>query len=94
MGDEETEDYCDFKIKGNWFDQSCTIYGTDGFTSIPGNPDIAKMIMMNPKHLSIGQEKFGVLIYPEVDHAFIVALVLIMKLTRDIDLRKHCSHGW
>ncbi|KAK1437163.1 hypothetical protein QVD17_02949 [Tagetes erecta] len=51
----------DFKVKGGWFDQSCTIYARDGTTII------AKM------------ENNVVTVYPNVDQAFIVALIVIMK---------------
>ncbi|KAH7514716.1 hypothetical protein FEM48_Zijuj11G0120100 [Ziziphus jujuba var. spinosa] len=67
------EDVFDFKIKGSWFERSCIIYGPDGKTIIA---------QMHKHHtaqsLLLGKDTFGVTVYPHVDYAFIVALVVIL----------------
>lgn len=44
--------------------------------------------MQMHRKLTIGSEKFTLMVYPNVDQAFVVALVLIMKLTRDINAKR------
>ncbi|MFS7900356.1 putative tubby-like protein [Helianthus anomalus] len=34
LGYNDKENVCDFKVKGSWFDRSCTIYAGDGATII------------------------------------------------------------
>ncbi|KAF3447999.1 hypothetical protein FNV43_RR08707 [Rhamnella rubrinervis] len=67
------EDVFDFKIKGSWFERSCTIYAADGTTIIA---------QMHKKHsaqsILLGKDTFGVTVYPHVDYAFVVALVVIL----------------
>ena len=67
------EDVFDFKIKGSWFERSCTIYAADGTTIIA---------QMHKKYsaqsILLGKDTFGVTVYPHVDYAFIVALVVIL----------------
>ncbi|KAJ0681312.1 putative tubby-like protein [Helianthus annuus] len=58
---------CDFQIKGCWSDRNCTIYMGDSSTTI-----IAQM------HVGQSPEKFMVTIYPDVDYAFVVALIAIV----------------
>nr|XP_043636423.1 protein LURP-one-related 15-like [Erigeron canadensis] len=64
---------CDFKVKGSWFDRSCTIYAGDGRTIVA---------QMHKKHtvqsIALGKDTFAVTVYPNVDYAFIVALVVIL----------------
>ncbi|KAL9991741.1 putative tubby-like protein [Helianthus debilis subsp. tardiflorus] len=38
------------------------------------------------KKLTLGNEKYALTVYPNVDQAFVVTLVLIMRLTREIDM--------
>ncbi|KAL8224739.1 hypothetical protein R6Q57_017296 [Mikania cordata] len=69
----ENENACDFKVKGSSFDRSCTIYAGDGTTIIA---------QMHKKHtiesVALGKDTFSVTVYPNVDYAFIVALVVIL----------------
>ncbi|PWA92989.1 hypothetical protein CTI12_AA075940 [Artemisia annua] len=73
LGCNENESVCDYKVKGSWFDRSCTIYAGES-THI-----IAKM---HKKHtvqsIALGKDTFAVTVYPNVDYAFIVALVVIL----------------
>lgn len=67
------EDVPDFKVKGSWFERSCTIYLGNSSTIIA---------QMHKKHsvqsLVLGKDTFAVTVYPHVDYAFIVALVVIL----------------
>ncbi|KAG8377098.1 hypothetical protein BUALT_Bualt09G0133200 [Buddleja alternifolia] len=66
------QDVSDFRIEGSWFERSCVIYA--------GNNIIAQM---HRKHTAssilLGKDKFGVTVYPNVDYAFIVALIVILE---------------
>ncbi|KAL1545427.1 protein LURP-one-related 15-like [Salvia divinorum] len=74
MAANSKEDRCDFRIEGSWFERSCAIYAGDT------NNVIAQM---HKKHsaqsILLGKDTFCVTIYPNVDHAFIVALVVILE---------------
>ncbi|KAD6120311.1 hypothetical protein R6Q59_026343 [Mikania micrantha] len=73
LAGNENEKVCDFKVKGSWFDRSCTIYAGDGTTIIA---------QMHKKHtiesIALGKDTFSVTVHPNVDYAFIVALVVIL----------------
>ncbi|KAI3674785.1 hypothetical protein L2E82_51900 [Cichorium intybus] len=73
LGYNEKESACDFKVKGSWFDRSCTIYAGDTNTIVA---------QMHKKHtvqsIALGKDTFSVTVYPNVDYAFIVALVVIL----------------
>ncbi|KAJ0691532.1 putative tubby-like protein [Helianthus annuus] len=75
MGNDKNENFCHFKVKGDLFGESCTIYARDGNI-------IAKM----HKKLTLGNEKYALTVYPNVDQAFVVTLVLLMRLIREIDM--------
>ncbi|RDX86584.1 Protein LURP-one-related 15, partial [Mucuna pruriens] len=67
------EDVCDFKVKGSWFERSCVIYAGESNTIVA---------QMHKKHtvqsILIGKDHFMVTVYPNIDHAFIVALIVIL----------------
>ncbi|KAL6520871.1 hypothetical protein OROGR_017440 [Orobanche gracilis] len=68
------EDVCDFRIEGSWFERSCVIYAGNS------NNIIAQMHRIDSaKSILLGKDSFGVTVYPNVDYAFIVALVLILE---------------
>nr|GEU93491.1 hypothetical protein [Tanacetum cinerariifolium] len=73
LGYNEKESVCDYKVKGSWFDRSCTIYAGES-THI--------VAQMHKKHtvqsIALGKDTFAVTVYPNVDYAFIVALVVIL----------------
>ncbi|KAJ4841476.1 hypothetical protein Tsubulata_015701 [Turnera subulata] len=69
----------DFKIKGSWMERSCTITLGDS------NIIIAQM---HKKHnlttvLFDNADSFAVTVYPNVDYAFIVALVVLLDEIND-----------
>ncbi|KAH6777946.1 LURP-one-like protein [Perilla frutescens var. frutescens] len=74
MAANTKENLCDFRIEGSWFERSCVIYVGDT------NNIIAQM---HRKHsaqsILLGKDTFWVTVYPNVDHAFIVALVVILE---------------
>ncbi|XP_042414591.1 protein LURP-one-related 15-like [Zingiber officinale] len=73
MASNPNEDECDFKIKGSYFERSCTV--------CLGNSDsiIAQMNRKyTVKNVILGKDTFGVTVYPNVDYAFIASLVVIL----------------
>ncbi|KAK4834249.1 hypothetical protein QYF36_019611 [Acer negundo] len=62
----------DFKVKGSWSEQSCTVYAGES------NAIVAQMYKKHGiRSILIGKDKFMVTVYPNVDYAFIVALIVI-----------------
>ncbi|CAM8897613.1 unnamed protein product [Rhodiola kirilowii] len=74
LASNTSESVCDFKIKGSWFERSCTIYA--------GNSNII-IAQMHKKHsvqsIVLGKDTFAVTVYPNVDYAFIVALIVALQ---------------
>ncbi|KAF8397163.1 hypothetical protein HHK36_016070 [Tetracentron sinense] len=73
LANNKNEDACDFKIKGSWLERSCVIYAGNSSTIIA---------QMHKKHsvqsVVLGKDTFSVTVYPNIDYAFIVALVVIL----------------
>ncbi|XP_050235183.1 protein LURP-one-related 15-like [Mercurialis annua] len=73
LASNTSENVPDFKIKGSWFERSCTIYLGQSNTIIA---------QMHRKHnistIMFDADNFGVTVYPNVDYAFVVALVVIL----------------
>ncbi|CAJ1809866.1 unnamed protein product [Sphenostylis stenocarpa] len=73
LANNTKEDICDFKVKGSWLERSCTVYAGES------NNIVAQM---HKKHtvqsILIGKDNFMVTVYPNVDYAFIVALIVIL----------------
>ncbi|KDO37951.1 hypothetical protein CISIN_1g039929mg, partial [Citrus sinensis] len=73
LANNTKEDVCDFRVKGSWFERSCTIYAGESSTIIA---------QMHKKHtvqsILIGKDNFAVTVYPNIDYAFIVALIVIL----------------
>ncbi|KAL4322189.1 hypothetical protein S83_047986 [Arachis hypogaea] len=67
------EKVCDFKVKGSWFQRSCVIYAGESLNIVAQmhKKDTAQSIMF-------GKDNFLVTVYPNVDYAFIVALIVIL----------------
>ncbi|XP_043725866.1 protein LURP-one-related 15-like [Telopea speciosissima] len=72
------EEICDFKIKGSWLKRSCMIY-------IGNSSNV--IAQMNKKQsvqsVLFGKDNFTVTVYPNVDYAFIVALIVILNAIDD-----------
>ncbi|GFP83209.1 protein lurp-one-related 15 [Phtheirospermum japonicum] len=76
LASNTADEACDFQIKGSWFESSCVIYA--------GNSDNNNVIaQMHRNHsaqsILLGKDSFGVTVYPNVDYAFIVALVVLLE---------------
>ncbi|OVA12677.1 LURP1-like domain [Macleaya cordata] len=73
------EDVCDFRVQGSWLERSCIVYAGDSNTIIA---------QMHKKHtvesVMLGKDTFTVTVYPNIDYAFIVALIVILDAINDI----------
>ncbi|KAF8007695.1 hypothetical protein BT93_K1635 [Corymbia citriodora subsp. variegata] len=67
------EHVCDFRVEGSWLERSCVIYAGES------NNIVAQM---HKKHsvqsVLLGKDKFMVTVYPNVDYAFIAAIIVIL----------------
>ncbi|KAF5205182.1 Ubiquitin carboxyl-terminal hydrolase [Thalictrum thalictroides] len=73
LASNPTKDQCDFKIKGSWGERSCVVYH--------GNTKniLAQMHKkLNIQSVLFGKDQFGVTVYPHIDYAFIVSLIVIL----------------
>ncbi|XP_054782552.1 protein LURP-one-related 10-like [Prosopis cineraria] len=73
LASNTNEQVCDFKIKGSWLERSCAVYAGESNTIVA---------QMHKKHtvqsVMLGKTNFMVTVYPNVDYAFIVALIVIL----------------
>ncbi|XP_022733687.1 protein LURP-one-related 15-like [Durio zibethinus] len=73
LANNTKEDVCDFKVKGSWFERSCVIYAGESSNIVA---------QMQKKHtvksILLGKDKSMVTVYPNIDYAFIVALIVIL----------------
>ncbi|WVZ05170.1 hypothetical protein V8G54_018516 [Vigna mungo] len=78
LANNTKEDICDFKVKGSWFERSCAVYAGES------NNIVAQM---HKKHtvqsILVGKDHFMVTVYPNIDYAFIVALIVILDEIND-----------
>ncbi|XP_008799835.2 protein LURP-one-related 15-like [Phoenix dactylifera] len=73
-----SEKACDFKVKGSYGERACTIYLGESDTIV------AQMRRQHTlKNAMLGKDMFGVTIYPNIDYAFIVALIVILDEVND-----------
>ncbi|KAL3753496.1 hypothetical protein ACJRO7_000838 [Eucalyptus globulus] len=74
LAGNKSERTCDYRVEGSWAARSCSIYVGES------NYMIAQM---HTKHtiqsVAIGRDTYAVTVYPNIDHAFIVALVAILN---------------
>ncbi|KAG8373495.1 hypothetical protein BUALT_Bualt11G0030100 [Buddleja alternifolia] len=80
LSGNEDENSWDFKVIGSWLKRSCYIY----------NKDSTLIAQMHKKHtvgsIVLGKDTFGVTVNPQVDCAFIVAIVVILnEINKDKD---------
>ncbi|KAK1283728.1 Protein LURP-one-related 15 [Acorus calamus] len=80
LASNTSENVCDFKVKGSFFERSCTICVGES------NTIIAQMKRKyTVTNVLMGRDTFGVTVYPNNDYAFVVALVMIMdEINRDM----------
>ncbi|KAM0941201.1 putative tubby-like protein [Dioscorea sansibarensis] len=73
LASNTTEHACDFKIKGSYFERACTIYLGES------NTIVAQMSRKyTVTNIVLGKDTFGVTVYPNIDYAFIVSLIIIL----------------
>ncbi|XP_045799099.1 protein LURP-one-related 10-like [Trifolium pratense] len=78
LAGNKKQDVCDFKVKGSWLERSCIVYAGES------NHIVAKMHKKHTiKSLLIGKDHFAVTVYPNVDYAFIVSLIVILDEIND-----------
>ncbi|CAK9164544.1 unnamed protein product [Ilex paraguariensis] len=75
LATNKKEHVCDFKVKGNWLERSCII-STGVQLSLLRYKSCEKHSL---KRVVLGKDKFAVNVYPNIDQAFIVALVVILN---------------
>ncbi|KAK6118220.1 hypothetical protein DH2020_048006 [Rehmannia glutinosa] len=74
MASNTTEEVCDFRIEGSWFERTCVIYAGNS------NNIIAQMHRnYSVTSILIGKDSFAVTVYPNVDYAFVVALIVLLE---------------
>ncbi|XVF05857.1 hypothetical protein REPUB_Repub05bG0209200 [Reevesia pubescens] len=76
LANNPKEDVCDFRVERSWPESSCVVYAGDSQT-IMAEMDKKDSV----KSELFGKDKFMVTVYPNVDYAFIVALVAILDET-------------
>ncbi|KAF5471472.1 hypothetical protein F2P56_008260 [Juglans regia] len=74
LANNTKEEVCDFMVQGSRAEKSCVVY-TGDHTNI-----VAQMHKENTPRCCVltGKEKYSVTVHPNVDHAFIVALIVIL----------------
>ncbi|KAK7845690.1 protein lurp-one-related 15 [Quercus suber] len=73
LANNTQEDVCDYKVEGSWNEKSCTVYHGQSSNIV------AQMHKKQTvQSIVMGQDNFSVTIYPNIDYAFIVALIVIL----------------
>ncbi|KAJ8503677.1 hypothetical protein OPV22_004563 [Ensete ventricosum] len=79
MASNTNEDACDFKIKGSYFERSCTVYLGES------NSKIAQMSRKyTVKNVLLGKDTFRVTVCPNVDYAFVASLIVILDKINEV----------
>ncbi|XP_030928005.1 protein LURP-one-related 15-like [Quercus lobata] len=73
LANNRNEDVCDYKVEGSWFEKSCIIYAGESSTVVAQMHE-----KMTVKSILIGKDNFMVTVYPNIDYAFIVTLIVIL----------------
>ncbi|KAK6943223.1 LURP-one-related [Dillenia turbinata] len=67
------EEVPDFRVKGSWLERSCVVYAGESENIVA---------QMHKKHsvqsILLGKDRFNVTVYPNIDYAFIVSLIVIL----------------
>lgn len=67
------QEVCDFKVKGSWTERSCVVYAGESNTIVA---QMHKKETVGSYFLN--KDRFAVTVYPNIDYAFIVALIVIL----------------
>ncbi|GER44281.1 hypothetical protein STAS_21184 [Striga asiatica] len=74
LASNTAEELCDFKIESSWFERSCVVYLGNS------NNIIAQMKKnCNARCILTGKDSFSVTVYPNIDYAFVVVLVVLLE---------------
>ncbi|KAA8517698.1 hypothetical protein F0562_015172 [Nyssa sinensis] len=73
LANNTAEEVCDFKVKGSWSERSCVICAGESSTVVA---QMHKKI--SAQSVLLGKDKFMVTVNPNIDYAFIVALIVIL----------------
>ncbi|KAH6786998.1 hypothetical protein C2S52_006550 [Perilla frutescens var. hirtella] len=73
MAKNKSEEVCNYTMEGSWFERSCEVYVGDSSMIVA---QMHKNCSMNS--LFTGNDRFMVTVNPNVDCAFIVALIIIL----------------
>ncbi|XP_059428301.1 protein LURP-one-related 10-like [Corylus avellana] len=69
LANNTREDVCDFKVKQSFWQRSCVVYAGNSSTAVA---------QMHKKQSLFGKEKFMVTVNPNIDYAFIAAVIVIL----------------
>ncbi|OMO50979.1 hypothetical protein CCACVL1_30093 [Corchorus capsularis] len=73
LANNTKEDVCDFKVKSSYSENSCVIYAGQSSTIVA-----QKHKKHTVQSVLAGKDKFMVTVNPNIDYAFIVALIVIL----------------
>ncbi|MCL7021519.1 hypothetical protein MKW94_005521 [Papaver nudicaule] len=74
LASNTSEEVCDFKIKGSYYERSCVIY-VGNSNNIIGQMHKKETV----QSIVLGKDTYSITIYPNVDYAFIVALCVVLN---------------
>nr|XP_043638510.1 protein LURP-one-related 15-like [Erigeron canadensis] len=74
LASNRNQDVADFKVKGNWFEKRCTVFAGESTTVIA---EMSKKL--NVQNIAFGVDTYTITVYPNVDYAFIVAIMAILN---------------
>ncbi|KAK2973893.1 hypothetical protein RJ640_025602 [Escallonia rubra] len=88
LANNTREDLCDFKVEASWSGGRCFIYAGESSTFIARTGKIVDLLdhfvsrihkKSSAKSFFRGKDKFMVTVKPNVDHAFVVSLVVLLN---------------
>ncbi|GJV30859.1 LURP1-like domain-containing protein [Tanacetum coccineum] len=74
LASNRRQDVADFKVKGNWFEKRCSVFVGES-TNIIAEVNKKQSV----PNIAFGVDAYSVRVDPNVDYAFIVALVAILN---------------
>ncbi|KAK9290235.1 hypothetical protein L1049_008402 [Liquidambar formosana] len=77
LASNTAQEVCDFNVKGSFWGGSCVIYAGESSTIV------AEMRMKCSVRTCLGYGKYMVTVHPNMDYAFIVALIMIVETLYD-----------
>ncbi|KAI3912634.1 hypothetical protein MKW92_028859 [Papaver armeniacum] len=87
LASDTKKDVCDFKVKGNWLERSCTIYAGEPGDKDEDGASSRVIAQMKKKHtvdsVVLGKDTFNVTVYPNIDYAFVIALITVLDAVND-----------